>query len=203
MRPKFSKPFMLAATLLTGLVMSHTALAAGGGSIFVGGGIAYSDGEDTFADMNARFAVDGDDFAYRILLGVDINDWLRVHGGWTDLGQFDAGVLQLSSGAMSSGEAEVDGFFGGATAFYHLGHDHKYWIQGTLGIMAWDAEFNGAVQPAEDDGSELYYGIGIGGKINTQWSWSADYIRYEVDQIQVDTIGVTVRFYPAFANPFQ
>ena len=41
----------------------------------------------------------------------------------------------------------------------------------------------------------------FGGKINDYWSWSADFTRYELDQIDIDTIGVSVLWYPKFANP--
>lgn len=188
----------LMALSLVALIHGGTAVAAGGGNIFVGGGLASSDLDDDFSNGSSLFLIDDSDLAYNVQVGVDINEWLQAHAGWQDLGGFDSSIL-LPGGPISL-DAEVDGFFIGATFHHNIGSG-KLFVYGTLGIMVWDLEIDGpGGLSADDDGSEPYYGLGLGGKINDQFTWMGGYTRYEIDQVDVDTIGVNLIWYPPFAN---
>lgn len=193
--------YLVMVVVLGALGVVSGSQAAGGGNIFIGGGLAASDADGSFTDANALFSADESDTAFNIQIGVDINSWLQVHGGWMDLGKFDASALSLTSGSLTARTLDVDGFFGGVTMHYPLGHSGKLFVYGNLGIMAWDAEFRGGVFEGRDDGSEPYFGIGLGGKINDKFSWMGGFTRYQIDDIDVDAFGVNLLWYPHFANP--
>jgi hypothetical protein len=190
---------MIRAGLALALMFGGSVWAAEGGTVWIGGGLGSSSADDSFSDGAAVFDVDDDDFLFRLQLGVDVNEWLSVHGGWADFGGYDSRLSFMAAGA--TGETEVDGIYGGVSLHREIGHDH-WFVQGLVGIMAWDIEFEGAGFTGEDNGSEPYYGFGVGKRIGTQWMVSADYIRYELDQIDLDTIGVTLMWAPGgFVNP--
>lgn len=174
--------------------------AAGGGSIFVGGGLASSDADGNVAENNTSYLIDDSNVAYNLMLGVEVNSWLMINAGYQDFGEFDAAAMQTGSTIGIGGEVDVDGIYGGALAHYPIGDSHKLYFYGTLGFMTWDAELNAGFLNVKQSGTDPYYGIGLGGKINDELSWMGGITRYEMDQFDMDTINFNLLWYPGFAN---
>jgi len=191
------RKWMAVAIVLAGV--QGQALAAGAGNIFIAGNVAYTDGDDTFSDGVARYTLDDNGFGVGLSVGVDITDWLKLQAGWQDLGDFNSTTVVNVTGIPVASEAKVDGFFTGVTVHRGIGSGNLF-LYGTLGIMVWDLEFRGGTAFGEDDGSEPYYGFGIGGKIDDHLKWMGGVTRYEIDQVDIDSIGINLLWYPTFIN---
>ena len=172
------------ATAILALALPLSTLAAEGGGFYLAAGLGDADvDEDT-----GGLSVDDSDTGFHATLGFNLLPWLAVEGGVVDFGEFDASAPGLS------GEAEVDGFTLGVMSDYEFGP--HWFVQGRLGLFEWDAEASAvaganAIQ-VDDDGADAYYGVGVRWDFEEHWGASADWTRYQADDLDVDYLSVSV-----------
>lgn len=140
-------------SLLPGL-----AYAGGESGLFIGGGIGQATLEADATDPSggANFDFEGDDSAYKIILGynfgvVPMLD-LAVEGSYVDFGKIDG----TSSGRAAT--TELTGY----DAFGLVGANFgPFGLFGKAGMINWDSDavLDGA--PVSDSGTDPAYGVGV------------------------------------------
>lgn len=163
---------------------------------YVGASIGKtSPDEDEFDDSNG----------YKITLGYYVNSNIAIEGSLTNLGEFDVdddflAELELVVGEpLDDASVEVDGIELAVVASAPLSNAVS--IFGRVGIFMWDADFkidsvsSGSVSES-DDGSDLFFGAGVGFGIGESAALNLEYVAYEADDSDVDYLGagLTINF---------
>lgn len=125
-------------------------------------------------------ALDDSDTGWKLFGGYRVNPNFAAEAAWVDLGDFSAGGFN----------AEADGFSVQGVGFLPL--NAQFSLLGKLGIFFWDVESN----IGDDDGSDIFFGIGGQYEINQQVSIRGEWERYDLDDTDVDllSIGVVIQF---------
>ena len=175
----------------------------------------YSAGELT-SDLAARgwsitnVDVDDTDTAYKIYGGFTLTDNFAIEGGYIDLGevttQFGASIPPTQVNNLLNDTLAVhpylgDGWFASAVFTWPV-VPQQFSLNARAGIFAWEADIDvaviqGATGSASDgeSGTDAMYGVGVEWHINPQWSLTADWERYRLnDWVDVPMIGVRFRF---------
>jgi len=179
-----------AMVLMVCLAAPGATLAADNG-IYLGGSIGQSNVEidDGFA---GKF--DGDDFGYKLIIGIRPLDWLAVEASYVDFGKPDDSVAGFNGGSAKV-EADLDGLSAFAVGFFAVGPVDLF---AKAGLIQWDAKLNSRDLglSGSDDGTDFAYGIGAQFRI---WSLSlrAEYEGFDIDgadDVNMLSVGVTWTF---------
>lgn len=192
------KKTALALALAAGALVAGTATAQDASSgFFLDGRVgSASIDEDDFDDEVGTFQING---GYR---------WnnLGVELGYVSFSEFEGEVEQ--TGQNFDIDADIDGFMIGLNGRTNFG-DSPWYVSGRLGAFLWEAdasavvpstENNFIVVDANEDGTDLYAGVGVGYDFNEQFSLGLayDYFGPGKDDVslQTNTLSVTgeVRF---------
>jgi OOP family OmpA-OmpF porin len=180
-RCKNVAPLALFATL--GMLGLAQTASAGGTGLMVGAGgyLTSLDGDFDVHNIDLKgLNFDDESFAYNLDAGWRPTKWLVIDGGYWDLGNYDSDKI---NGRKSS--ADVDAWTLGGMVSVPL------WIIDVYarGGAAWwsaDGRF------ADDDGTDVYYGLGgalnLGGTIDLYAEW----VRFDLAG-DLDTFGIGVR----------
>ncbi|MDX1570959.1 MAG: outer membrane beta-barrel protein [Xanthomonadales bacterium] len=176
-----------------GLVIALTvfgsgAFAASKGGFYVSGAIGSADADDRIGSV----AVDDSDTGYQLLLGFDIFSHFSIEGGYVDFGEAEASVPTLGLRTR----AETDGAVIGSRYQYEFA-DHVF-FQARAGVFLWDIEANAAsganIVSVNNDGTDLYYGLGVRYDFDDHWGGSVDWTRHEAD-LDIDFFAVSLYYY--------
>lgn len=172
--------------LLTGSMLSPTALAQASDFDpygYVGGDVAYSRLEnESFPNSNDE--VNDNRFGWDLHAGARFTPVFGVEGGFTDFGEAEENGVTYSA----------DGFT--LAGLVHLPLADRASVYGKLGELFWDAEGNTAFGSFEDDGEDLFYGLGLNLPIGAATDLRFEYERFELDEADVDqaSVGLNVLF---------
>ena len=187
------------------------ALAVGIGSLIAGTATAQDASNGLFIDGRVGSAsIDEDDFD-------DEASTFQINGGyrWNGLG-IEAGYVKFSefegeveeSGENFELDADIDGFMIGLNGRTNFG-DSPWYMSGRLGAFLWEADAQAVVPStenefivvnADEDGTDLYAGVGVGYDFSDTFSMGLayDYFGPGKDDVslQTNTLSVTgeVRF---------
>ena len=166
---------------------------------YLGGGITYSDADCDGVARTATVTVSGtcdEDVGYRIHAGADYIDsgfLLGIEAGYAAI-DVDYSFVATPTGGNSTrgiGDAELDSFFYG-TRFGGSFMDNRMSAYLRLGLHTYDLELGARATVSgttrsvrlSDDGTELYYGIGVEYDIwkdgNHAFGVRLDYTLYDV-----------------------
>lgn len=154
-----------------------TASAADESGFYLRGLVGQAEVDESgFSDEDTVFSIGG---GWRFL------PYLSVEGGYNEFGDYDSGSpsAELSSDSWELGIAAKipfadSGFFGQARVGYH-------W---------WDIDSRLGTVRASLDGSDPYYGVGVGYDFNPQFGLSLNFERYEIEDFEIDRIGLGGEF---------
>lgn len=164
-----------------------------------------SDNELDGISVVSGASLDKDDTGYAILGGIHLNDNLDLELGYKDFGEAS---ISGSSGNQFTYRGTTYQFNATATLSYEgdaylIGLKPKYKINdnislyGRLGVNMWDVTLNAASgtasASADDDGHDLYYGVGIATSfagLNIGLSHSI----YEFDSDEVDSTALSLSY---------
>lgn len=162
---------------------------------------------NSISGVTASGSVDDSDTGLKVFGGYSFNDYLAVDFGYADLGEVGSEIRLVSDGsnfsfpsgsATSTATLGVSGLFGGVVGKLPLTDFLS--LQGRAGLYLWDLEYDetnsgtGAYSGTtsfsdSDDGSDLYYGLGL----NIGW-FGLFYEVYDIDGDDVDFIGASANF---------
>lgn len=172
---------LMAVGVAAGLfTMASTAVAEDRFSLRAGVGLAEPAGGDF-----------EDDVGFSVGAGWNFLPWLSAEVGYNDFGtfrskeEFDGGTVRVSGDSLEFGLV-AQGEFGGSGVFGQV----------RLGGHKWDMQASDADFEVEDDGTDLYYGAGVGYRFDSGLGLVLGYDRYEVGDGDIDrvSLGVEYRF---------
>ena len=153
-------------------------------------GAGRSDMRDAFAANGISATVqdvENQRFGGSIGLGYPIDDIWSVELAYLDLGEV---VVDFSAPGVQPDLAEVHPESGAGlslSALYQrpLGGDLQ--LRARLGLFAWDGDYGtlhgtSPVDSASDSGTDLFWGIGAGYRIDARWAVNLEFQRYDFDR---------------------
>ena len=165
-------------------------------------------------EWNNPVDMDESDNTFGLTAGYQFNPYFGVELSYIDLGEI-SGHLNLDElipggfgiSTDSNIEASASTLNAGVVGFLPL--SPKFTLLGKVGLSFWEAEtkysyevvddFTGFVFEEEqgktdEDGTDLYYGIGARYNINEQMYVGTDYTVFDLDETSVDRLAVNVGF---------
>ena len=142
-------------------------------------------GADTVDDKDTTWAISGG-WMFHPMIGAEI--------GYRDLGETSASATVGANTVRAT--AEVDGFLFGAVGRIPVGPIE---IAPRVGLYRWDVKgkvfLNGAqIDSADDDGTDVYFGVGAQYVITKQFHVGAHWTRFDIDGDDVDVFEIKVGF---------
>lgn len=196
--------------VITTVFISMNLVQASG--FYVGAGVGFNDTDLNGDDVDSALAAEGftsatsiDDgsLGFQVFAGYEINQYFAIEGGWTDLGkaESDSDISAPSVGTAQT-EMEVDGFKLGLQAGTEV--TKNFSVFANLGMFFWDAEYDSSAQiggeivrmSTDDDGTDLYFGLGAEYAINEALGVRGEWNRYtlngdtdtDIDQFSINAI---------------
>lgn len=177
--------------------------------------IGYAKSDYDFSGFTDK---DDSDTAYSIGIGYDFNKYIAIETGWLDLGQISGSVSDSASGTLygksytATGavtfKAEADGFYLGPIVSIPVTEKFKAYAK--AGVYFWDMDadasatisltYDGTTYAADekaslsDDGEDLYYGLGASYDVTDKLTVRADWIRYDVYDVDIDLFSASLIF---------
>ena len=154
--------------------------------------------------------VDDSNDAWKYYAGFRVNDWFAVEAGYVDLGEviteFGTTVAPnqidpLLSDAFSVHPYQGDGWMLAGAGRWELAPD-TFFLVGRAGFFRWESKTrvrviqggSGSVA-GDDSGTDAMYGVGVEWQFYNQWSLTADWERYKLNEwLDVPSIGIKFRF---------
>jgi OOP family OmpA-OmpF porin len=138
-------------------------------------------------------SVDDEDVYFSVGAGFNINKMFAVEAGYVDLGEVSADYPALSLSATTS----ADGFYFGPRLTLEV--SPQFDVYGRVGMLAWEGETTSNFGVSgEDDGTDVYFGIGAAFNFSEQVSLGAEWTRYalesEGEDLDIDTFGAKLKF---------
>lgn len=172
-------------------------------------------GQSTDTEWDDRVIQDGSvsaveiedqDTSFRMFAGFELAPNLSLEVGYVNFGEHTTqGDSDGSGGYWSGGpaavESAVDGFDFGLAAAIPLSRELA--LLGRVGVLSWEGELTfedpSFTETYRDRGKDLFFGGGIEFRPDGPLALRAEYSRYSVDDIDVDTVtgSLVYRFWEA------
>lgn len=152
---------------------------------YVGAGVGYHRlNEEDFGTTPTE--LDSEEMAYRGYAGWRFLPFLGVEGEYVDFGTNDDGNNSLDAHGYS------------AAAVGYLPLSTRFDIYGKVGQLFWDksGRDNTGSTPFsfDDDGEDLFYGLGVGYGLTEHLGVKLEYDRYEMERTDVDLASANLEF---------
>ena len=174
---------------------------------YVGGNLGMATTDTGVSGTTGTADLDDNDMGWKIYGGVNLNDYLALEVQYADFGEatlsgnvndtfvFEGTTFQFLTTAELILDGDSIGF--AAVAGYDLNEYIRPYVR--LGGHQWDSSFSVAAGGlsatiADDEGFDIFYGIGIKVKISEQFSAVAEYENYTFDEEHVDLITAGIQF---------
>ena len=133
------------------------------------------------------FDIEDADIAYTIGAGIPLNKNFSAEIGYSRGGSFE--VTHIGSGESFS--LKVDSISLGLRGTYAFNRNlHAY---GRIGLHRWEVEGSYAGYDWEVlDGTEMYYGVGVGYKITKHIALTTGFTRVDVENVHINTFTVGI-----------
>ena len=208
---------LLAALPFAALLVADDARAQG--DWYVGAALGQADIDYSASDLTSDLdglgwtiegaTVDNDGTAWKIYGGWSVSDYVAVELGWVDLGKVETRysttippneIDDILADTFSVHPLTGDGFTAAAVLKWPVTDDFA--VHAKAGIFAWNSDVDirvvegGSGQVAgDDDGTDAMYGVGMEWKFSGQWSLTAEWERYQLNEwLDVPTVGVRFTF---------
>lgn len=172
-------PLLTASVLALALGgLSFGAAAAEPTGFYAGAGVGQSFVDEPFAD--------DEDVGYQVFGGYQFHPNFGIEAAYTDFGDVDlrgnAGTLEADTWSL--------------TAVGTLPFTDRFSGYAKAGVQRWDLDraVPGLTGTGKDDGTDPLYGLGLQYSFNDTVALRGEYIRSEIEDVDVDTAQVQVRF---------
>ena len=200
------KKLLLATSVSALLGLSSVAQAH---EYYVFGGVGESDIE-TNISAGSGVNIDDTDTAFKLGVGYRFSEHFAAELGYVDLGE--ATVSTTSANNISIGgttaslngsiENDVDGFIVGLRGDIPVYDSVNLFAR--AGIYVWDADASNSgtltvggnpVSVEDDDGEDLYFGLGAEYMFSDHFGASIEYTRYDLDIGDADVFSAGLRYF--------
>lgn len=123
---------------------------------------------------------DDDDIGFKLFGGYQFNPSFGAEAGYVDLGTFGTSPFDV-------------GVNGGALGVWGaIPFSENFDVHGNVGAYFWNADNGGF--GTNDSGTDVYFGVGVGFRLNETVKLVGDWNRYKVDEADIDlySIGISV-----------
>ena len=204
--------FILASTFS----IAHANNLDSSNSWYLGGTVGQSKYDTSKAKigLSSKFDLDKTDFAYKLFAGYEFSEYFAIEGGYIDLGELSFGYnSQVNEQGFSFQEqrrasAEVDGFI--INLVGKLPINDTTHVYAKVGSFSWDVDAKSSYRSIDTisgtqrifsdsdsekiDGSDVFYGIGIGYQLNN-FTLRAEYEMMESDKQDIDVISIGATYH--------
>jgi hypothetical protein len=182
------KTLVLTATIATGL-MATSAYAEESDAYF-GIGVYQSTYKQSGTIGGTTFNVKYKNNNYKVLIGKRINDNWSIEGQYVNLAKDKVKVTVNGVGVVAP--IQLSGSSIGVAGLYHFNSQADYSPFVKLGYHSWDFELvnTDTGVSAKADGTDVFYGVGVDGKINETMKYRVEFERMKINSAEVDNIGV-------------
>lgn len=169
---------LLATTLAAALLGSASLAHAQDIGWYAGAGVGQS--------MVDERGYDDDDTAFSVFGGYQFHRYFALEAGYTDHGKLRPDVAGPALEASSVSLAAV-----GILPF-----TERFSGYAKAGVQRWDLDraIPGLTGTRKDDGTDALYGLGLQYRFNEMVALRGEYVRSEIEDVDVDTAQVQVRF---------
>lgn len=148
-------------------------------------------------------SLDDSDTSLSLTLGYQINPNFSIEGGYIDLGELVVSATSNGGGSLYAAgpvtaKVEANGLFFDAKGILPL--NEKFSLYGKLGLLKWNedavlSDVTGSLS-GDDDGTDIFFGIGAAFNISNTIALNADYSRYQIDEdsTDVDVLSLGIQF---------
>jgi len=152
------------------------------------GGSAGMTSVDVCDDLSGLGLTDCDDsdIGLKLFGGYRINQNFAAEVGFIDLGEVTV------SGPGGSGSVESDGIQFAGVGIIPV--NPQFDVFGKLGFFMWDVSASGPGGTADDDGTDLMFGVGAAWKFSPQLAARAEWERFDLDGDDVDFLSIGLQF---------
>lgn len=161
--------------------------------------------EQDFAALNdgslSNQRVDAEDTSLKLQLGYWAADNIGLELGYVDLGETQFDASSDGSGAFYAAgpvdfDIAIDGVVLGAN--FRLPINQTFALMTRLGVFKWDLEAtlsngNGRIT-VDDDGTDLYFGLGLLASISKDVALKLEFERYDIDDGDLDVLALGAEF---------
>ena len=180
---------MFKKNIIWGIILGSTAFSAVAENDFSGEILLGTADQEVSA---GGVSASGDDISFGVRGAFSLSENFAIEGAYQSYGEADDTYID-SFGDTINDKLTTTALNIGVKGIVPL--DNGVSLNGRLGISFWDAElketdsaFPGQTFKADDDGNDLYYGIGIQYKINSQIFIGAE---YTITKMDISTNGVS------------
>ncbi len=153
-------------------------------------GISSGEMRDAFAAQGVSATVhdvDGNRAGGSIGIGYPIDDTWSVELGYLDLGEVE---VSFSAPSVQPDLAEIHPESGeglSLSVLYQRPMNEDLSLRARLGLFAWDGDYGtnrgtSQVDDASGSGTDLFWGIGAGHRLDDKWSVNLEFHRYEFER---------------------
>ena len=184
---------------------------------FISGGWGSASGDFKESDVQREaaelgfevFDIDIDDTrsAWKAVLGTNITENSFIQVGYTDLGDVSAAFSTTTnepsrffSQTSRIRPTSVEGYTLSA-AYQFLRHE-DWFLHAHLGLYFWQGDYDSLdvfedealLQDLDDEGMDLFYGIGANWRVNNDWVATIEYERYDLEDNTTDLVSIGVSY---------
>lgn len=149
--------------------------------------LGASVGSATLTETFDGVGIDADSTAYRLTLGMQLNDFLGVEGGYQSFGRFTDSVI--IGNQVFNTRLQADGFTLGVTGSIPLGRNVS--LFGRAGAFFWDgdARLDNFTRSRPED-TNSYLGGGATVAFSESLELVGDWTRYQLENTESDVISL-------------
>ncbi|SMN01217.1 hypothetical protein SPONN_2336 [uncultured Candidatus Thioglobus sp.] len=180
------------STIIAVSSLSLSVQAEGDNSTYFGIGINQSKWNDSDTVSGVTVDVEYKKINWKVLIGQQIDDNFAVELQYANFGKKDL----VANGTTVP--IELSGKSIGIAGLYHFNADAAISPFVKLGYHSWDLKATAANASGKDDGNDVFYGVGVDGKINETIKYRVEFERMKVKSdngnTNMDNIGVGLLF---------
>lgn len=201
---------VFAKTIIAVSMLSAVSVCHASEGFYIGANIGQASYDATLSDFSVLHdgsifsaSIDDSDTSFSLTLGYQLTPNIAFEGGFIDLGELTVSANSDGSGFLYAPgpvtlKIAVDGLFFDVKGLLPL--NEQFSLYGKLGLLKWSedavlSDVTGSLS-VDDDGTDIFFGIGASFNINNSISLNADYSRYKVDEDEedVDVLSVGIQF---------
>ena len=145
--------------------------------------------------------------AWKAVIGTNLTENSFIQAGYTDLGDVSAAFstttnepARFFSDTSEIRPTSVDGFT--LSVAYQFLRKEDWFLHAHIGMFFWQGDYNSLdvfeneVLPkvADDDGTDLFYGVGANYRVQNNWAVTIEYERYDIDDNPTDLLSLGINY---------
>lgn len=174
----------LGATLFA--IMLAPLVALGQSGLYLGGDIGEVSVEEFFDDLE----FDASNESWRLYGGYRFSDYLGLEAAYVNFGELDERVD--IGAAFVPVAADAEGYSVGGIIGWPISDSLS--LTGRGGLLFWNSENLVGAERFDESDENFFYGAGLRLDLSASLSITGDWIRYELDDIDAETISAGIQF---------